>query len=102
MPDCMLKARESGSSLDVPLHVQTRARINRIIGIHDGALKLKIVAPPVDNAANKAILRFFSDLLEIPVSRLTIVSGEKSRDKFLRIEGFSLSRFLSRLPSNLL
>ncbi len=101
MSDLALRIRDSGSSLDVPLHVQPRARRNEIVGIHNGALKLKIVAPPVDAAANRAILRFFADLLEIPISRLRILSGEKARDKFLRIEGVSLSQFLSRLPSDL-
>lgn len=101
MPDCPLRTRESGSSLDVPVHVQPRARSNQIVGIHNGALKLKIVAPPVEDAANKAILRFFANLLEIPVSRVKMLTGERSRDKTLRIEGISLSQLLARLPENL-
>jgi hypothetical protein len=70
-----------------------------LAGIYDGALKLKVQAPPVDDAANQAVVRFFSELLGIPKSRLFISSGAKSRDKTLRIEGMSLARFLDCLPS---
>ncbi len=100
MAERQLKIRETGATLDVSLHVLPRSRQNQIVGIHDGALKLKVTAPPVDDAANEAVLRFFSLLLDVPRSRLRIISGGKSRDKILRIEGVSLHQFLSTLPSN--
>jgi uncharacterized protein (TIGR00251 family) len=96
-----LRIRESASGLVVSLHVQPRARSTAFAGIHNGALKLKVQAPPVDDAANQAIVRFFSELLEIPKSRLLITSGAKSREKTLRIEGISLARFLGHLPTDL-
>jgi len=89
--------REIPSGLDVSLHVQPRARRNELAGWHNGALKLKVEAPPVDDAANQAIVRFFSQLLDIPKSRLTIASGARSRDKILRIEGISRAQFLSKI-----
>jgi uncharacterized protein (TIGR00251 family) len=92
-----LRIREDTASLDVPLHVQPRARRTELSGCYNGALKLKVQAPPVDDAANDAIVRFFSRLLEIPKSRLAITSGAKSRDKILRIEGLSLSLFLQKV-----
>ncbi len=88
-----LRVREIASGLDVPLHVQPRARRTELAGLHNGSLKLKVQAPPVDDAANDAVIRFFSKLLGIPRSRLAIVSGAKSRDKILRIEGLSLAQF---------
>ena len=96
-----LRIRESASGLDVSLHVQPRARNTALAGIHNGALKLKIQAPPVDDAANLAIVRFFSELLGIPKSCLLIASGTKSREKTLRIQGISLARFLEHLPTDL-
>ncbi len=101
MPEVPLKIRKSATSIDIALHVQPRARKNEIAGVHDGALKLKVVAPPVENAANEAVIKFFASMFDIPRSRLTIVSGEKSRDKTLRLEGVSQSDFLSRLPPDL-
>ncbi len=96
-----LRIRENASFLDVPLHVQPRARRTEMAGAHNGALKLKVQAPPVDDAANEAIVRFFAKLLDIPKSRLSIVSGAKSRDKVLRIEGISLAQFCSRTVESL-
>jgi hypothetical protein len=93
-----LRIRENSSSLDIPLRVQPRARRTELSGFHNGALKLNVQAPPVDDAANEAIVRFFSKLLEIPRSRLAITSGAKSRAKILRIEGISLTHFLQRIP----
>ncbi len=97
MPASELHIRESGSGLDVPLHVQPRARRTELAGTHGSALKLKVQAPPVDDAANDAVVRFFSRLLDIPRARLMIVSGAKSRDKVLRIQGVSLAQFRDRL-----
>lgn len=92
-----LQIRETGYGLEVRLHVQPRARRCELSGIHGGALKLKVTAPPVDDAANRAILEFFSKLLGISKSGLEIVSGLKSREKVLRIQNFSSRTFLERI-----
>ncbi len=94
-----VRITENASFLDVPLHVQPRARRTEIAGTHNGALKLKVQAPPVDDAANEAIVRYFSKLLDIPKSGVKIMSGSKSRDKILRIQGMSLAQFRSRIAS---
>ncbi len=91
------RVREWDAALELTLHVQTRARRSEIVGFHGGALKLKVSAPPVENAANRAIVEFFADLLDLARSRIRIISGVKSRDKVLSIEGISLDAFQSRL-----
>jgi uncharacterized protein len=93
-----LQVRETAAGLEVRLHVQPRSKRYEISGIHNGALKLKVTAPPVDDAANRAIIEFFSTQLGISKSSLQIVSGLKSRDKTLQIRGLSLATFLSHLP----
>lgn len=93
MDDTGFRIRQTGAAIEVPLHVQPRARRSEIAGLHDGALKVKICAPPVDDAANRGIIQFFAGLLGHPKSRLHIISGEKSRNKVLRVEGMSLQRF---------
>ncbi len=100
MPEPELRVRVTPDAIELPLHVQPRARRNEIVGIYNGALKLKLVAPPVDDAANKALIRFFATLLDLPKSRLKISSGERSREKTLRIEGLSLAELSSHLPPN--
>jgi uncharacterized protein (TIGR00251 family) len=94
MDDSGLKVRETGLGLEVRLHVLPRARRSELAGVHNGALKLKVTAPPVDDAANRAIIEFFSDLLGVSKSSLSIPAGAKSREKILQIKGLTLSRFL--------
>lgn len=92
-----LQIRETPSGLEIRLHVQPRARRSEIAGIHNGALKLKVTAPPVDDAANKAVIEFMAGLLGIPKSSLQIVSGMKSRDKTLQIKNIPRSFLLKHI-----
>jgi uncharacterized protein (TIGR00251 family) len=89
--------RETANGLEVRVHAQPRARRSELAGIHNGTLKIKIAAPPVDDAANRAIVDFFSALLDIPKSRVRIAAGLKSRNKTLIIEGVSPDSFISSL-----
>jgi uncharacterized protein (TIGR00251 family) len=93
-----LQFRETAAGLEIRLHVQPRSKRCEISGIHNGALKVKVTAPPVDDAANRAIVDFFSTLLGISKSSLQIVSGLKSKDKKLQIKGISLASLLHRIP----
>jgi len=61
--------------------VQPRSSKNMISGIHADALKLKITAPPVDGAANKAVIQFLGKCLKTAKSSLEIISGQSSRTK---------------------
>ncbi len=90
-----LDIRATAEGLCVRLHVQPRAKHSEISGTHNGALKMKITAPPVDDAANRAVIEYFSSLFGIPKSNLRIISGLKSREKTLQIKGLSLSTFIS-------
>ncbi len=98
MSDAPLRIRDIGTGIEVALHVQPRARRNEIAGLHNGALKLKLCAPPVDDAANRAVIEYFASLLHLPKSSLRILSGMKSRDKILRIESISQGDFFGHIP----
>jgi hypothetical protein len=95
-----LRASETKEGLTVHLHVLPRAKRSEIAGLHNGALKLKITAPPVDDAANRAIIEFFADLLGVSKSSLKILAGNKSREKVLQIKGISLADFIARIPGD--
>jgi uncharacterized protein (TIGR00251 family) len=101
MVNAELRVRETAQGLEVALHVVPRAKGHEISGVHNGALKVKVKAPPVDDAANRALIGFFSDLLGIPKSRLHILSGSKSRNKLLQIQNLPLRDFLERIPLTL-
>ena len=92
-----LQVQETNAGLLVRLHVLPRARRSEIAGLHNGALKIRITAPPVDDAANRAIIEFFAALLGLPRSGLKIKAGGKSREKTLQIEGISRAGFLSKI-----
>ena len=90
-----LQINETGEGLTVRLHVLPRAKRGELAGLHNRALKVKVMAPPVENAANRAIIDFFSELLGIPKSNLKILAGNKSREKVLQIKGLSIVDFMN-------
>ena len=92
-----LQVSETGGGLTVRLHVLPRAKRGELAGLHNGALKVKVMAPPVEDAANRAVIEFFSDLLGISKSNLKILAGNKSREKILQIKGISIADFLNMI-----
>jgi uncharacterized protein len=90
-----LKIRETDLGVDVPVHVQPRARKNEIAGLHGGVLKVRTTAPPVDDAANRAVVEYFSRLTGVPKSKIRVASGLHSREKTVHIDGLTRSQFLS-------
>ena len=74
----------------IDILVQPRASKSDITGVHDGALRIRIAAPPVDGAANDAIIEFFSKRLKIRKSDVQIVSGASGRRKRVLIRWISV------------
>jgi uncharacterized protein len=70
----------------VPVFVLPKSSRNMVSGVHNGALKLKIKAPPVDNAANKMCVTYLAKCLKIPKSSIEITAGHTSRNKQLMIK----------------
>lgn len=79
------------------LHVTPRGSRNEISGWRDDTLCVKITAPPVEGAANALIVKFVADSLGVRKSQVELVSGDKSREKTLRIRGLSDSDIRARL-----
>ena len=71
------------------VYVQPGASKTQIAGMHDGLIKVRVAAPPVEGAANQALVEFVAKRLRIPKSRVRVVSGLTSRRKVLEIEGVS-------------
>ena len=69
------------------VRVQPNASKNEIVGFSDGILKVKIAAPPVAGKANAELVAFLAKRLGVSRNQITIVSGEKSRNKLIAIEG---------------
>ena len=90
--------REHAGGLEIALHVVPRARRTELDGRRGDALKVRVAAPPVEGAANRAVVAFFAELLGLSRSRLSLASGDRSRSKVLRIEGFGIEDLRERLP----
>ncbi|NPC76402.1 YggU family protein [Corallococcus exiguus] len=85
MPAPWLKAVQTGVELTVL--VQPRASRTKVVGEHDGQLKIQLAAPPVDGEANAALVEFIAKTLGVPRRQVTLVAGDTSRRKRLRVEG---------------
>jgi uncharacterized protein (TIGR00251 family) len=76
----------AGADLLLGVRAQPGARNTQVQGLHGGALKVRVAARPVEGAANEALLEFLAMQFDVPVGRCSIVAGETSRDKRVRIE----------------
>src|SRR2546427_232213 len=71
----------------LPLRVQPRASRDEIVGWQNGALRVRVTAPPVAGAANAAISALLAGALRVPPSSISVVRGTRGRDKLVRIAG---------------
>jgi hypothetical protein len=76
-------------SVTLSLHIQPGASRTEAAGLHGEALKLRLAAPPVDGKANACLIAYLADFLDLPKSRVELVSGASSRQKRVRIGGLS-------------
>jgi uncharacterized protein (TIGR00251 family) len=90
---------EPSSELDV--QVVPRASRSRIVGLHDGRLKIQLAAPPVDGAANEALVDLLAGTLEVPRGAVQVLRGATGKRKTLRIAGLAAADLRARLGLNL-
>jgi uncharacterized protein len=69
------------------VRVQPGASRNEIAGKRDGAIVVRVTAPPVDGKANKAACKLLAEICGIPASRVEVVRGVSNRDKVIRLGG---------------
>jgi hypothetical protein len=79
------------------VRVQPRASRSEIAGVHGDELRIRLQAPPVDGAANEALVRFLAEALGAPRSAVKIVSGLASRSKTVVIRGVAEADAARRL-----
>lgn len=79
------------------LRLIPRASKNAIQGEHGDALKIRLCAPPVDGAANAALIEFLADTLSLPRARIQILSGKTSRTKRVLLSGMKAGEIRERM-----
>jgi uncharacterized protein (TIGR00251 family) len=90
-----IKIRKKADGIIIQVKVVPRSSKTMIDGIYDGALKIRLTSPPVDNAANRDLIAFLSRKLKVPKSAVQIIGGEKSREKRLALTGVEESDILN-------
>jgi uncharacterized protein (TIGR00251 family) len=81
----------------VRVHVLPRSGRTEIVGVHDGALKIRVTAPPVDGRATEAARVAVAGALGVGTAAVTLVSGERSRLKRFRVAGLDVTAAEQRL-----
>src|SRR5215471_16454586 len=93
-----LRVEPDGVTLSVKL--QPRASANEIGETLGNELRIKVTAPPVDSAANEALIRLLAETLDCPRSWVELLRGQTSRHKTVKLNGVSAEQVLARLPDS--
>ncbi len=83
------------------LHVQPKASKSRIMGFHDGCLKLAVAAPPVEGKANKAVVKFLAQIFGVPTRDVVVKAGVQSRRKQVVIKTLSATEIRTVIETTL-
>ena len=86
----LLQVKPRYDGLTFLVRVTPRAARDEFLGVAEGVLRVSLSAPPVEGAANQALVRLLSKRLGLPKSRLRVLAGEKSRNKVVWVEGLQL------------
>lgn len=79
--------RRSGEAITLALHIQPGAKRNEVAGLHGGALKIRLAAPPIEGRANEALLKFIAESFDVPLRQVELKQGGQSRHKVVAITG---------------
>jgi uncharacterized protein (TIGR00251 family) len=89
----------SKGDAQVKVRLRPRGRGDELLGMEGGVLRARVSAPPVDGKANRALCRLIAKRLGIAPSRVSVVRGERSRDKVVRVEGLESTALEKALES---
>ncbi len=95
----MIPIRDTPNGATFAVKVHPRAKKNAVAGEIGDALKLALTAPPVEGKANDACVAFLAEVLGVSRSSITIVAGETSRQKVIRVAGMTAAAIRERLGS---
>ena len=79
------------------LRIVPNAKRDEVLGEHGGAVKIKIAAPAIEGKANEAVLEFIAEKLGVHRREITLIAGEKSRDKLIEIASLDATEARARL-----
>lgn len=95
----MIPIHDTPAGATFAVRIHPRARKNAITGVAGDALKVALTAPPVEGKANQACIEFLAEFLNVPRASVTIVAGQSSRNKVVRIAGRTAAQLEERLSA---
>src|ERR1700682_987042 len=93
----MLELKSQEGSVILPVRVQPRASKDEIAGVMDGALKVRLRAPAMEDRANEALCEYLAEVLKTPKAAVRILSGHHSRSKRVEVRGVTEQQVLALL-----
>jgi len=97
----MIQFNERDGAVIFTVRVVPRASDSKIVGEHDGVLKVRLAAPPVDGAANAELIKLLAKSFGVAKSAIEIVSGQTAKTKQVRILGLNGENFTSVLQAKI-
>ena len=79
--------KQTPTGIVLNLHCQPGAKLTKVVGLHDGCLKISLQAPALENRANEMLLSWLSKRLRVPQKQIQLLSGQNSRVKRVEIWG---------------
>jgi uncharacterized protein (TIGR00251 family) len=79
------------------VRVQPRASRDAVTGWREGVLAVRVTAPPVEGAANAAVRALLAGALDVPPSAVSVLRGERGRDKLVQVAGLTRAEVVARL-----
>ena len=90
----MILCTERGGTITFAVRVVPRASKSALAGEHDGALKVRVAAPPVEGAANEELIKFLAKVFGVPARDVEIKSGHASKSKVVCVRGATAEQLL--------
>ena len=83
----MVEFKQSDGAITFAVRVVSRASKTTVVGEHEGALRVRVAAPPVEGAANEELARLLAKAFGVPTRDVEITSGHASKTKLVRVRG---------------
>lgn len=96
------KLHDGKKGAAIAVRLTTRASKNQIVGaLNDGTIKVRVTAAPTEGQANDELVKFLSDVLDVPKSRIEIVAGSTGRDKLISVLDMDAETLHKKIVENI-
>ena len=99
MPETQFRINHYKSGIRFSAIIQPRSTQNKVLGINNNSLKIRLTSPPVDGAANKTCVKLLVKSLGVSPSKIRIVAGHNNKNKTIEIDDIDESAFRKKLTT---